>query len=49
MSLVMQSQKDNEDRDYISYTEKINKEYQEAVNKGFSGTKEEYLEIRSYT
>ena len=35
--------------DSSSFEERLNQEYQEAVSKGFNGTKEEYFEARNYT
>ena len=37
------------EQDNISFNDKIQKQYQEAKEKGFTGTKEEYLTIRDYT
>lgn len=33
----------------ITFQEKLQQEYEKAVEEGFQGTKEEYLSIRDYT
>lgn len=40
--------KEDEDN-ATTFDEKITKQYNEAVKKGFSGTKTEYIAVRDYT